>query len=147
MKKLTGTGANYKPWIKIRELNSIGTASNVIDWKHGRQMELLSQAEVWWYYVLRWDDNVVDIREQYPLSLEETLAICDKQRFVHPGNRSTHMTTDFLVAYRDGSQKAFSIKADRSALDDPRTVEKQYVEKMYWEAAGIPFQISSSRAR
>ena len=53
----TGTGVEYKPWIKIRELNSKGTASNIIDWKNGRQIELLSQAEVWWYYVLRWDDR------------------------------------------------------------------------------------------
>ena len=137
----TGTGAAYKPWIKIRELNSIGTASNVIDWKHGRQMELLSQAEVWWYYVLRWDDNVQDIQEQYPLSLDATLAICDRFCFVHPANRKTRMTTDFLVTYRDGSRKAISIKTDRSVLDDPRMVEKQSIEKTYWEAAGIPFQI------
>ncbi len=137
----TGTLADYKPWIKIRELNSRGTASNVIDWKHGRQMELLSQAEVWWYYVLRWDDSVVDIREQYPLVLDVTLRICDELGFMHPCNRNTHMTTDFLVTYRDGSMKAFSVKIDRTVLDNPRDLEKLYIEKEYWNRAGIPFQM------
>lgn len=137
----TGTGVEYKPWIKIRELNSKGTASNIIDWKNGRQIELLSQAEVWWYYVLRWDDNVIDIREQYPLVLDITLAICDECGFVHPANRKTRMTTDFLVDYCDGNRKAFSVKADRAVLDNPREVEKQFIEKEYWNKAGIPFQI------
>ncbi len=113
----------------------------MIDWKHGRQMELLSQAEVWWYYVLRWDDNVKDIQEQYPLSLEKTLALCDQFHVIHPANRQTRMTTDFLVTYCDGSRRAISIKHDRSILDDPRVVEKQFIEKMYWETAGVPFQI------
>lgn len=113
----------------------------MIDWKHGRQMELLSQAEVWWYYVLRWDDNVQDIQEQYPLSLGATLAICDRFHFVHPANRQTRMTTDFLVTYQDGIRKAISIKTDRSVLDDPRIIEKQFIEKVYWKAAGVPFQI------
>lgn len=137
----TGTGASYKPWIKIREVNSIGTASNVVDWKHGRQMELLSQAEVWWYYVLRWDDDVADIQEQYPLSLDKTLDICDQLHFVHPANRHTRMTTDFLVIYCDDSRKAISVKNERSVLLDPRNVEKQFIEKTYWEAADVPFQI------
>lgn len=113
----------------------------MIDWKHGRQMELLSQAEVWWYYILRWDDNVVDIREQYPLALDETLRICDELGFIHPGNRNTHMTTDFLVTYRDGSIKAFSVKTDRTVLENPRDLEKLYIEKEYWNRTGIPFQM------
>jgi hypothetical protein len=37
----TGEGAKYRPWIRIRELNSTGTTVNIIDWKHGRAVELL----------------------------------------------------------------------------------------------------------
>ena len=51
------------------------------------------------------------------------------------------MTTDFLVDYCDGNRKAFSVKADRAVLDNPREVEKQFIEKEYWNKAGIPFQI------
>ena len=60
-----GEGANYKPWIKIREINSIGTATTVMDYKNGREVQLLSQAEMWAYYELRFREDVVDIREQF----------------------------------------------------------------------------------
>jgi hypothetical protein len=59
-----GHGKDYKPYIRASEINSLGTTSNVVDWKIGRAMELLSQGELYWFYILRWDDNVSEIREQ-----------------------------------------------------------------------------------
>lgn len=137
----TGTGADYKPWIKIREVNSIGTATTVMDYKTGRKVELLSQGEVYYYYILRWDDTAEDIREQFPLKLEKTLAIADRLGYRHPKDRQTLMTTDLLVTRTDGSLEAYCIKTDRSVFDNPRTCEKVYIEKMYWETQGIPFHI------
>lgn len=134
----TGEGANYKPWIKIREINSIGTASSIVDYKHGREIQLLSQAEVYYYYLLRWDDDVIDIREQFPLDLGLTHKLCDKLGFVYPKNR---LTTDLLVSKRDGSLIAYSVKTDKSVLNNPRTVEKLTVEKIYWESQGIKFKL------
>ena len=60
-----GEGASYKPYIKTREVPSTGTGRILKDKITGRQMHLLSQAEVYTYYLLRWDDSVVDIREQF----------------------------------------------------------------------------------
>lgn len=136
-----GTGANYKPWIKIRELNSQGTASAVIDYKHGREIQLLSQGEVYYYYMLRWRDDVADIREQYPLELDLTIDICDKLGYKHPKNEQTRMTTDLLVTKDDGTLQAYSVKNDESALNDARTVEKLYVEKLYWKSLNVPYKI------
>lgn len=67
-KRGTGTCADYKPYIYVSESKSDGTASIITDWKHGRAIQCLSQSEAMAYYVLRWDDSNVDIREQYPLS-------------------------------------------------------------------------------
>ena len=45
-------------------------------WKSGRVHHLLSLLELRWFYVLDWNLEVIDVREQYPLlPLEETLAI------------------------------------------------------------------------
>lgn len=55
----TGAGANYKPWIQTGEFGSKGTVSNPIDWKTGRQVQLLSQGEVIAWYLLRWDDDII----------------------------------------------------------------------------------------
>lgn len=136
-----GTGANYKPWIKIREVGSQGTACTVRDYKHGREIHLLSQGEMYFYYLLRWDDNVIDIREQYPLNLKETKGICDELRWMYPNKGKTHMTTDLLVTLADGSLVAYSVKSDRKELENPRTIEKLHIEKTYWQRRGVDFKL------
>ena len=140
-KRGTGTGADYTSWIKIREVNSLGTASTITDYKTRRKVQLLSQAEVYYYYLLRWDDTVEDIREQFPLELTRTVELADALGFRHPKDRSTRMTTDFLVSRTDGQLEAYSIKNDRSVLGNPRTLEKLYIEKLYWETQGVVFHL------
>ena len=137
----TGEGSNYKPWIKVAEFNSNGTCSNPVDWKHGRVMQLLSQAELWWYYEFRWDDDTLDIREQYPLDLSDTLKIADALGVKHPGNRSTHMTTDFLVTLKGNKLHAYSVKAKHSDIDSDRVVEKLYIERQYWLERRVPWTL------
>lgn len=137
----TGIGGNYKPWIKIREVNSIGTASTILDYKTGREVQLLSQAEVYYYYLLRWDDTVEDIREQFPLELKKTLEIADQLGLRHPRDRNSRMTTDLLVTRKDGSLEAYSVKIDESVLNNPRTIEKLFIEKTYWESESVPFHL------
>ena len=136
-----GRGIEYKPYIKASEFNSNGTCSNVIDWKTGRNMELLSQGELAAFYTLRWDDRVFDIREQFPLEMHRVWEIGDKEGIRVSKNEECVMTTDLLVTLTDGSERAYSIKYDRNELDNPRTVEKLYLEKMYWEQKGIQYQI------
>ena len=126
----TGEGKDYKPWLENREVNSMGTASEVIDYKTGRQVHLLSQGEVYWYYLLRWRDDVTDIREQFPLELEMTVEISRKLGFRHPYNEKTRMTTDMLITKTDGTYEAYSVKTDKSVLDNARNIEKLYIEKL-----------------
>lgn len=101
----TGTEKDYKPYIQAREVNSLGTCSNPIDWKTGRTVELLSQGESALWHILRWDDDVVDIREQYPLDLKQTFKISGKLGIQHPGKNP--MTTDLLATMRDGRLIAY----------------------------------------
>jgi hypothetical protein len=153
----TGEGAAYKPYIKVREVPSEGTSRIIKDKKDGRQRQFLSQGEVYAYYLLRWDESVIDIREQYPLELEDTVKIADALGFAHPCNRETTMTTDILVTYleEDGtkSNKAYSIKVSKDVIeikgtDTPsmiatknRTVEKLRIEMGYWKLQNIPFEL------
>ena len=137
-----GSGASYKPWIQTREISSCGTCSNPKDWKTGRTVELLSQGEAYFWHILRWDDNILDIREQYPLDLELTNEICDDRCCKHPGGRNCYMTTDFYVIYKDGSEKAFSVKTSRNLLKKRRTKEKLDIERCYWEKfRHVPYEI------
>ena len=135
-----GTGKDYIPYITTSEFNSLGTTSVIVDWKTGRGVHCLSQAEAYWYYILRWDDNNVDIREQYPLDNTITARLAKESGIRHPGGNEGIMTTDFLVTKADGTYHAYSVKATRSELSD-RTLEKLYLEKLYWETKSVPFDL------
>ena len=136
----TGTGENYIPYTHTRDFGSLGTCSNPIDWKTGRTVELLSQGEAMLWHMLRWDDNVTDIQEQFKLSLEDTVTIAERLSIRHPRNKKTPMTSDFFVTYKDGSQKAFSLKVSEKSLSD-RDIQKLCIEKLYWASIGIPYEL------
>lgn len=136
-----GSGADYKPYIQGREFNSQGTCSTPIDWKTGRTVELLSQAEKAVWYLLRWDDRVADIREQYPLVLSKTVTLAAEFGIRHPKDTKTRMTTDFLVTMKHGTRLAISVKADERDLQNKRTVEKLFLEQVYWGNEGVDFAL------
>lgn len=142
-KEQRGTGylGAYKPYIQGRDFNSSGTCEFVHDWITGRGVELLSQGEALYWYILRFDPNIVDIQEQYPLDNASTNEIADKLGLRHPRARNHIMTTDFLITYRDGHQEAHSFKSSKSVLNNNRTSEKLLIEKQYWESKGIRFRI------
>jgi len=145
----TGEGANYRPWILARELNSTGTTANIIDWKHGRPIQLLSAGEEMYYYLLRWDDAVTDIREQYPLDTDATKRIARMVGIRHP---SKTMTTDLLVT-KGKTNVAYSVKSSRKDVDYTlsvtaeegklarRAAEKLAIEKIYWQERGIEWKL------
>lgn len=73
-----GKGKDYVPYILTSEFNSLGTTSIITDWKTGRNIHCMSQGEAMWYYLLRWNDSNIDIREQFPLDNKITVKIADK---------------------------------------------------------------------
>jgi hypothetical protein len=143
-KRGTGTGADYKPWILAREIGSIGTEAVFNDWKHHRPIQCLSQGEQQVYMLLRWRDDVVDIQEQYPLDLHLTLAIARKLGIPHPHDRSTYMTTDFLVTFQRPDEscyrKAYSVKPNEKAMTE-YTLKNLAIEQAYWGIKGIHLEI------
>lgn len=143
----TGEGSNYKPWIEVGEFGSIGTCSKIKDWKHGRIIHCLSQIEADTYYTFRFDDDVLDIREQFPLDKSETLEIAEKLGVNHPATKTKipiTMTTDFLLSIKTPTgvrYRAINIKSSESIKENKRFIEKANIEKIYWERRGVEFQI------
>ena len=134
-----GKGKDYVPYIMTPEFNSLGTTSIIKDWKTGRSIHCMSQGEAMWYYLLRWNDSNIDIREQFPLDNKITLKIADELGIKHPQDRNHIMTTDFLVTKSDNSLHAYSVKVDKNLND--RTVELLYIEREYWKYNGVPFDM------
>ena len=73
-----GEGKNYKPYIQAHEFNSQGTTVTRRDWITSRSVELLSQGEAEYWHILRFNDDIIDIREQIPLPKEDTTAIAEE---------------------------------------------------------------------
>lgn len=105
-----GEGVNYKPYILTRESNSVGTTAILNDYKNGRQVHLLSQAELKWFYVLRWNDNNVDVREQFPLDMKLVSKVAEDFGYYVDNSTQNFWTTDFLVTESNGNYHAYSVK-------------------------------------
>ena len=144
-----GIGTDYVPFITSREARSIGTSSSIYDPIEGRLVHVLSTVESDLYYMLRWNPDVKYIREQYLLDTE-LMNVIAKELGVSVGN---YYTTDFLIDYHDGSQKAYSVKSSKHIFDLENReyrgnkkklnslVNRQKMEMIYWESQGVPFAI------
>ncbi|WP_346871235.1 TnsA endonuclease N-terminal domain-containing protein [Clostridium sp. UBA5119] len=144
----TGIGCEYKPWIKIQDVPSLGRVTRVKGMKTNRQHELLSDMERNYFYILEYSDNVVDIREQYPLlPIEDTITIANELGIKHPSNPETGeyivMTTDFLITIstENGLKEVVRTIKSKDDLLDERIIEKFEIERVFWEKRDIDWGI------
>lgn len=134
-----GTGADYIPYLLIHDVPSIGLVSRVWGWKARRVHHFLSRLELKFFYTLEWRRDVLDIREQFPLDLDETLAIADQLGVRHPRDPKTKdyavMTSDFVITVRKGLGSEEQIRAVKYEEDSEkaRVKEKLEIERVYWE--------------
>lgn len=143
-----GSGSDYKPWLTIQDVASLGLVTREKGWKTNRLHQMLSKLELAYFYVLEWAPLVSDIREQYPLlPLEETIKIAQEAGIRHPTDpRTRHaavMTTDFLVTVRQGVQAKHCARTIKYACDlqSQRTIEKFEIERRYWQARNVDWGI------
>jgi len=144
----TGVGSEYKPWIKIQDVPSLGRVTRVKGMKTHRQHELLSDMERNYFYILEYSDNVRDIREQYPLlPIEDTISIANELGINHPRSPKTSenivMTTDFLITIStdDGIKTVARTIKSKDDLLDARIIEKFEIERVFWEKRDIDWGI------
>lgn len=142
-----GQGESYQPFLTVRDVPSQGLSHRIKGCKTNRTHHFLSNLERDYFYILEWSPAVSDIREQFPLELDETLSISERLGIRHPANPKTKepvvMTTDFVIDVLVGgraSQKARSIKMSRD-LASRRTIEKQEIERTYWAERKIDWGI------
>lgn len=145
-----GVLKDYIPFIQIHDIPSTGICSRVKSATVGRVHHLLSRNELAFFYLKDFDDEVTDIREQYPLldpsnlhDLTGIVKMADAMGIKYPRDPKNHypyvMTTDFLITQKDGLH-AYSIKESK-AYSIPRIKELQEFERRYWEWLGIPWKI------
>jgi hypothetical protein len=144
----SGIGSEYKPWLKIQDVSSLGRSTRLKGIKTNRQHEFLSDLERNYFYITEFSDFIIDIREQFPLlPLEETLVIADELGIKHPTDPKTGepivMTTDFLLTINNGQsvfEVAHTIKMKDELLKE-RILEKFEIEREYWHRKEIDWGI------
>ncbi|OZB42966.1 MAG: heteromeric transposase endonuclease subunit TnsA [Alishewanella sp. 34-51-39] len=143
-----GEKANYKPWLRVQDVKSHGTRSQIWGKKTGRVHHTLSSIETQFFYISEFCDSVVDIREQFPLfplnNSEKIARLLDIEHPFVPKTRTPNVfTTDFLLTRLVNGQlvyEAISVKpADE--LTDLRVLEKLEIERIWWESLGVRFFI------
>lgn len=144
----SGIGADYKPWLQIQDVSSLGRSTRLKGIKTKRQHEFLSDLERNYFYLAEYSDFVIDIREQFPLlPLEETIVIAEELGIKHPTDPKNGepivMTTDFLLSIDIGQgvfEVAQTIKMKDELLKE-RVLEKFEIEREYWQRRNIDWGI------
>lgn len=148
-KRGIGVGKKYITGIKIQDFPSVGRVTRANGKKTKRQQNFLSDLERDYSKYLNFADNVVDVREQFPLlPLEETLIIAKELGLEHPKSPKTKepivMTTDFLITCKDENSEVVEIARTlkyKKDLLDKRVLEKFEIERQYFVKRGIDWGI------
>ena len=140
-------GNKYKPFISIQDVPSLGRSSRIHGIKTNRQHEFLSDLERNYFLILEYAENVIDIREQFPLELEITQLIAEELGIKHPINPKNRkpitMTSDFCITVKDDKTSENMIRTLKYKKDllNNRVIEKFTIEQNYWNRLGIDWGI------
>lgn len=147
-----GAGASYVPWLRVQDVPSIGRSHKIQGVKIDRIHHLLSDLERSYFLVCEFSEDVVDIREQYPLlPTEHAQAIAASIDVRYPRYPRTTlpyvMTTDFLLTVKDLNGNFRSVartvkyRSDLVGKGSRRTLEKLEIEKRVWQSQGVDWKI------
>lgn len=142
-----GERESYIPFIQAHDnkIASEGWITRHLGWKTRRIHHTLSNHERDYLYFLEWHDEVIDIREQYPLLPQErTEEIAEMLGIKHPHLEGVPvvMTTDFLItlATRKGPKNIVRTVKPASRLSK-RTLELFEIERRFFMEQGIDWRI------
>lgn len=148
-----GIGKEYKPWLTIHDFPSLGRVSRIFGWKTGRIHHLFSDLQTRYFYMLEWEDTVIDIREHFPLlDIEDTIKDRDDLRFEIFTDKDSGVpyviNTNFLITLKNTngsiSYLARTVKM-ASDLEKKKTLERLEIERRYWIAKGIDWGIVTQK--
>lgn len=143
-----GAGSSYLPWLRVQDVPSQGRSRKVQGIKVDRLHHLFSNLEYAHFLIFEFSEDIVDIREQYPLlSSAQTQAIANAMGLRHPRYPKTAlpyvMTTDFLLTVKnpDGSFRSVArtvkYSSDLQGKEACRTIEKLEIERRFWMAQDV----------
>lgn len=147
-----GEGKTYKPWLTVRDVSSHGRSSRLTSWKTDRVHHFLSDHETRLFYLFEWSDEIVDIREQFPLlKLDLAMEIAEEMDWNYPKDAETAvphvLTTDFMLTVERDSrlfQVARTFK-EAKELDTDSVAARLELERRYYSVEGIDWDVLTEK--
>lgn len=148
-----GIGKDYKPWLTIQDFPSMGRVSRIYSTKTERIHHFFSDNETRMFYLLHWEDSVIDIREHFPLldigQVIEDKRGLDLEKFVDKQTGTPFIfSTTFLVTIKVSlNRESYIARSVKSAneLEKKHIIEKFELERRYWESKGIDWGIVTQK--
>lgn len=148
-----GEGLDYKPWLTVRDVPSRGCSRShrIPCPRTGRICHLFSDLEAGAFSLAWFDDDVEDVREQFPLPREATVETAAASGIRHPRDRRSGcllvQTTDLLLTKKGpGGRRleAWAVKYEADLLV-ARALEKLEIERSFWLARGVAWRLRTER--
>jgi hypothetical protein len=146
-KRGEGRGKEYTPWYKVNEVSGSGKSTRVLGFKTGRTHHFLSDFEAGLFYIFDLNDNIEDIREQFPLKdIDLAKELAEEAGIKYPSNRNDEvhvLTSDYCITYTDGREIMLTIKHLNDI--DKRQLERFEIERRYWKHNGVQWNIITEK--
>lgn len=147
-----GTGPDYRPFVTVFDLSSIGNSHRVWSWLCQRIVHLFSDNENILFKLIQANPLVVDIREQFPLlpyqEIQRIAKIFDEKYFQRLKKRVLNNgeiyvpTSDFRVTAKSpGGLYDFIITVKPSTKLTAHQLLKFTIEREFWRRRNLQFFI------
>ncbi|MEK3880146.1 TnsA endonuclease C-terminal domain-containing protein [Paenibacillus sp. FSL M7-0420] len=142
-----GRGQDYIPFIQANDnkVASEGWLTRTQGWHSNRIHHTLSKYEYQYLLVQEWTDQVTDIREQFPLPIEETQRIARKLNIMHAHLKGDDVvqTSDFMLSIKDNKKGIIDTARTFKPTNKltKRTLELFEIERRYYKEIGIEWKV------
>lgn len=142
--------SEYVPFLSVRSNPTEGKANRIKGWKTGRDHHFLSRLECAAFYHFEWSDEIVDIKEQYPLlpmEILQNIASAASIEYPNFANTPIIMTTDFLIRKVENGKTTYHARTVKpySKLSDERIIEKFEIEHRFFKSKNIDWGIITEK--
>jgi hypothetical protein len=142
--------AEYIPFLSVRSVPTKGKANRIMGWKTCREHHFLSKLEYAAFYHFDWSDEIIDIKEQYPLlPMEDLQNIAVAAGIDYPSfnGEPIIMTTDFLITTKRNGKIVYYARTIKPSTDlsDERIIEKFEIERRFFNSKGIDWGIITEK--
>jgi hypothetical protein len=142
--------SEYVPFLNVRSVPTKGKSNRIMGWKTGREHHFLSKLEYAAFYHFDYSDEVLDIKEQYPLfpiEFLQNIAIEAGIEYPKFNNKPIVMTTDFFITAKRNNKFIYYARTVKlsSDLSDERIIEKFEIERRFFNSKGIDWGIITEK--